>query len=271
MTVKKATVFAYFIAMLFSPALYAFTGPINPHPRLLLTPSLVRDLRARATANTAEWQRLKKQCDSGLTRLGDSGYYGGQWADLLATFALCYVATGASAYAAKAVVYADALANDKTKAGDSAGGDLRVRDGNSGYSIRYHGVYLALAYDWLYDYLSASQPEKLTAYRTRLYAWTTDYETYPITTVTGYLRDFKRHGGVSNYYMAYFLTKALTGYATYESAADTVAAAHIDGASAQFATIRSTFDTKLKGGDFPEGWMYGAQAINFLVKSLLSG
>lgn len=272
MTIKKLAVLTYCITALYSQAVFAFTGPINPHPRLILSPSMVTELQARARANNSEWQRLKGHCDSSSSNL-NSGYYGEQWAELLASFALCYLATNTTTYATKAIVYADALANDRNKIGDGLGGNLRVNDGNNGYSIRFHGVNLALGYDWLFDYLSTNFPAKLSTYKTRLNSWIIEYEPphngNPASTA-GYLNNVTQHGGVSNYFMGYFLTKALTGYATYETAADTVAAAHIDGASTQYTTIRTTYDTKLKGGDFPEGWMYGEEAVGYLVKYLLA-
>ena len=242
----------------------------STHPHLILTPSLISELKSRAAVPTAEWTVLKRYCDTTSGGIGP-GYHGSDWAEAVASFSLCYLVTGTESYAGKAVIYMDALANDRNAVGDGAGGNTRVNDGNNGYSIRNVGVFLALGYDWMYDYIRVKYPSKLAVYQTRLNSWITLYETQDGSSpsIAGYLHDVTEHGGVSNYYMAYFLTKAFTGYALHETDADTVALGHINGALTQFNTIRATYDTKLKGGDFPEGWMYGEETISNLFLYLM--
>jgi hypothetical protein len=57
------------------------------------------------------------------------------WVKAAASYALCYLVTGTPSYASTAVIYMDALANDRFVVEDGLRGNTQVNDGNSGYSI----------------------------------------------------------------------------------------------------------------------------------------
>ncbi|MDE1961930.1 MAG: hypothetical protein KGH80_10050, partial [Xanthomonadaceae bacterium] len=114
---------AWILAILVSLAQVAIAQSTVPHPRLILDAATLGTLRARALANTSQWQALKSYCDSfigGVVNYPDGpaypssaadigqGYEGdGYWAPLMSE-GLCYQvmrginATAAAPYGAKA-------------------------------------------------------------------------------------------------------------------------------------------------------------------------
>ena len=54
----------WFVSFLALFAQFAQAQITTPHPRLMLDSATLATLRARAAANTPEWQQLKSYCDS---------------------------------------------------------------------------------------------------------------------------------------------------------------------------------------------------------------
>ncbi len=219
--------------------------PKDPkEPRLILTPSARARLKRIAQQGDSTWANLKRRCDQQSETLTVSGYQAFEWADAVAGLSLCYHATGDEDYAERAVVYLEALLDDRFEVGDGKGGNSVVHH-DSGYGIRTFGAYSALGYDWL-----RAAPSMTDAIRQkvleRLEAWIAWYQE------EGYLNDTP----LANYYWGYFTTLAFAGL-VFE-AESPQGKAWLEQAKQELSTrVLPAFKTKLPGGGWPEGWQYG--------------
>ena len=224
------------------------TGPVEPaavaHPRIILDRATQARLRAAAKAKTPAWKRVSVECDRYLSSVAGGSYQGMQWTEAVANLSLCWYATGERKYVDRALVYARALVDDKSKVGDGLGGDDIVHS-DSGYAIRSYGVYTALAYDWLHD-APGMTPELRQKMVERLRVWIPWYQE------KGYLRD----NPFANYFWGYFTALNLAALAT---AGENPDAEDWLATSRQLMTdkIIPAFGTYLRGGAWPEGWQYG--------------
>lgn len=141
----------------------------TPHPRLILDSATLTTLRARATANTAQWQTLKTFCDSligGTVNLPTgnpspnkpnvgSGYQGEDYFPALLAEGLCYQVlkssnpSAATPYGAKARAILLAMSTPSGSGGASPCNDV-------GFGIRFYGADMGIGYDWIYDLLTPS-------------------------------------------------------------------------------------------------------------------
>lgn len=213
-------------------------------PRLLLDERTLERIRDQARRNTIVWQRVRTRCDEYVRAAVPSGYQGFDWADAMAATALCWHATGDRSYAQTAIQYLDALTDDRLKVGDHQGGATVVRH-DSGYGIRTFGAYSALGYDWL-----RHAPDMTPALRAkvlaRLDAWLSWYKT------DGYLNNEP----ISNYFWGYLTALSFAGLA---AAGDNPKADEWLERARTLLTndVLPTFNAKLTGGGWPEGWQYG--------------
>jgi hypothetical protein len=214
-------------------------------PALVLDATRLAQLRDSGKRETAPYKRLRVLCDEQLRRSIKSGYQGWDWADAVANLTLCWHASGERAYGRAAVRYVRALLDDRYVVGDGKGGAAVVHH-DSGYGIRTHGAYVALAYDWLRG-LPEMTPELRTKIANRLEAWLDWYAR------SGYLRDHP----LANYFWGYFTTLSLAGLALGN---DSPKAAHWRAESRRLleTKILPAFQTHLRGGGWPEGWQYGS-------------
>lgn len=191
------------------------------HPRLVLDAATLTELRARAAANTPQWQELKAYCDSfigGSVNPPDGnayadapnigqGYQGSNYWSAVLAEGLCYQTlkasdpTGAAKYGDKARAILLAMSTPYTGAG-SHGQDPCT---DAGYGTRFYGVGMGLGYDWVYDRLSAS--DKSQIYGTAN-IWLTTFETAPCA-------NFEYEHPHSNYFAGYFHAKTAITLATY--------------------------------------------------------
>ena len=227
------------------------------HPRVLLTPELLTTLRERMQNNTKEWTDLKYWCDYYLGKNPTGNAY---WALNVARDSLAYNVLKdsnpqlANIYAQEALKNMKALAEDWAVVGGGLtdmpavyNGEVIARD--HGYDIRYRGVYLALSYDWLYNYPGFTPELKQEFYNT-LNRWLDWYA------INGHQRNGPGH---SNYFLGYFAAKGLTAYATYGD--NPRAQEHIAGARNLLNTlVFPAFNEQRKGGDHG-GWNYGPLAV----------
>jgi hypothetical protein len=214
------------------------------HPRILLNPKRLASLRGLYAARAPSWRNLAALCDDAAKSSIDAGYEAWDWANVTLALALCHQVTGNPAYASAGLEYFQALLDDRHRVGDRAGGDLVVRH-DDGYSIRTHGCFAAIAYDWLHD--APGMTAELRKHTVdRMVTWSQWFAE------NGYNHDEP----ISNYYVGYFGTLAFGGIAA--DGDDPRAASLRQHAERMFRSeIAPAFSSKLRGGDFPEGWQYG--------------
>lgn len=223
------------------PAAHATPG--GPY-RLLLDGDTRARLRAAAEAKTPAWRVLSSLCEEATAEHLDSGYQGFQWADALASTALCWHATRDPRYGRAAVAYLNALLDDRFAVGDERGGETVVRH-DSGYGIRTFGVYSALGYDWLRD-APGMTPALRARTRARLGQWLGWYAR------DGYLRDHV----LSNYYWGYLTALALSGLSA--SGESPEGDRWLEGARTKLEhDVLPAFRERLPDGGWPEGFQYG--------------
>jgi hypothetical protein len=228
----------------------------SDHPRMMLDDRLRARAKASAKKNTYLWRELKRGCDEFVTETVDSGYVGHQWGEAIADLTTCWLATDEARYRDRAVFYTRAMIYDKARVGDGAGGDEVIR-GDSGYPIRTFAVYSALAYDWLHD--APGMDELRPVILDRLHAWISWYQE------RGYLRD----SPTSNYFWGYFTALTLAGLAT-DGETDDAESWLAESKRLLDDVIIPAFWTKLKGGEWGEGWQYGplvAQEVAWVIES----
>jgi hypothetical protein len=233
------------------------------HPRLLRDAPTLQRLQQRARANDPAWIALQDQCDfylrgvvnpPGVDPYPDGGsigegYKGDEYAPALLNVGLAYrVAREADPERARryGTKGAEILFHMSTPEGDP-----NVPPTGDGYGIRYYGLGMALAFDWLYDALSAADRVRVF---TAIDRWIEDYEARA--------SDATMQG---NYVAGYYATKGMAGLATE---GDPRAAAHWE----DFLTrvhegmVRPYYQENLPAGGWPEGHYYGPPAtVNMLL------
>jgi hypothetical protein len=237
-------------------------GPGVTHPRVLLDAAAVEALRQRARDDDPEWIALRDRCDfyllghvnpPGVDRYPDGGSIGegyqfDEYFAAVCNVGLAYVvaqgvdAERARRYGAKGV---EILHQMSTPEGDLHAPDP-LRD--QGYGIRYAGVGMALAYDWLSD---AMTPEERFRVYTAINRWLAAYEE------GGLGRDHVQ----GNYVAGYIAAKALAALATEGD--NPLAGAHWEDFLERVheGMVRPYYDANLGGAGWPEGLHYGPSAI----------
>jgi hypothetical protein len=264
------------ISIMFLP-IYGVTGDSikNEHPRIWLTNEVDIKLKARITANTREWQDLKAAC---LTAINGTPY--AEYA-YLPGLALAYrltkdtdptFATNARDEAIKLMdgITASWLPSSNKSTNryyyvDTGEEFTWVGGESAGYDIRFRGVYLALAYDWLYDYLSTDtstetwvEPDNTThvditkkqKYEFMMNRWIDWYD------VKGYNRNIT----MSDFFAGYFAAKVYTALTTYYETSS-ASVYYDDIMNRLYPMVLADYNTLQKGGDFVDGQNYGYLVI----------
>jgi hypothetical protein len=219
----------------------------TPHSgsfRILLDGPALQRLRDSAQQRTPAFVRAQARAEQGLREKAQSGYQGFEWADMVATQALLWHATSDVRYADAAVLYLQALLDDRLVVGDGKGGAEVVRH-DSGYGIRTFGAYAALGYDWLRHAPGMNDALRARVLE-RLGQWLDWYQQ------SGYLRDRP----TANYYWGYLTALSFAGLAAAGESQS--ADAWLKAAQHELSSrVLPEFRDKLKGGGWPEGWQYG--------------
>jgi hypothetical protein len=220
------------------------THPRGPHPRILLTADRIAALRGLRAVGAPSWRRLSDRCDEDGRQMIESGYEAWDWANATLDLALCHAVTGRPDYAAAALKYFKALLDDRRRVGDGAGGDEVVRH-DDGYSIRTHGCFGSIGYDWLHD--APGMTSELRAHATdRFVAWAKWFSE----------NGYNREQPIANYYAGFFGAVAFGGIAV--DGDDPRSIELLRQTQRMYnAEIVPAYNRKLAGGDFPEGWQYG--------------
>ena len=214
--------------------------PSGGHPRLLLNDERLRAATAAANHASPSWNALVRNCREMASGKADSGYEGEQWSEAALDLAMCFRIRHDPSYGHAAVTYLMALVDDHENVGDHQGGLPAVKE-NDGYPIRHRGFFAALAYDWVYDLLSADQRKHVADRFVDFCHW--------------YRKGgYKTDDPISNHYMGYFGACAMGGLALEGDDPRGVELRQI--ARVMWKTQIVPAYAKLPGGDFPEGWQY---------------
>lgn len=222
----------------------------------------VKAQATNASSAVARAIALCKKVESDAASYRKSGYQGDNWAFPLSACALAYQATESATYATTGIKLWRALLSDLNEMGDKgacvpgATNDQAIaairRD--SGYAIRFIGPHTALAYDWLHDAPGVDDALRSQS-RACFAAWVEWYQK------SGYNHD---QSG-SNYHAGYVAAK--TFIAVAESGEDGATSDRI-----WTETVDDIFGKQLiadglgpkgplAGGDWAEGWQYGALSV----------
>jgi hypothetical protein len=233
----------------------------RPAARLILTPSVVQRLQARAAAGDAAWTALKARCDGYATgtmyapngaaypdypNVGQ-GYQGEDYVPVIRALGLCYrTVSGVDATAEARYGTAGASLLQAMSTPVSAGGEAPSTD--SGYGIRNYGVGMAFGFDWLYPALSASVKSSVVS---SLDTWIDWYDH----------SGFINNDPIGNYFAGYFLAKTATALAT-DGDNPSATAYWSDVATRMWGQlVKPQYVSRMAGGGWPEGWEYGKKAV----------
>jgi len=121
--------------------------PTKVHPRMWLTQERLNDIQAQQNDNTQKWQDFKAMCESMIDNDITNDPYGFDTSpqNFTAPLALMYILTQNTDYADKALSLMDNIDTNLSRYGDA--------DHQSWY-------FLAITYDWLYNYRGMSDTRK---------------------------------------------------------------------------------------------------------------
>jgi hypothetical protein len=253
---------------------------ISGHPRIWLSdPANFSRIKSAVSANSSQWSKLKSFCDNTSTAIPQgNAYQGDLQLQALASFALCYQMTGSATYAQKAVTLL--TTNDCASMKENTYGCsplyFNIYSTDSGYGIRNYVPALALAYDWLYPYMSTAVSVSDLSAKTlgaaliqRMNAWLSWFAK------SGYCRindsncqNFPSPHtgiGIANYYSGYVLAQSLAAVAI--GGDDSTGASVYSMANTVYNNGIGDMDTYFPEGHHPEG-SYGSGTYE---RYLLSG
>ncbi len=269
-------------------------------PRVLFTPSLLSQLRARVQTNDARWIQLKARADQlktySILPYADStrgsqpentifyDYQGEGWFTAAFPLGFAYVMTGDKSYSSKLLELADEMIRAENEPDNKPPkGQSPLAPGNY-YATRCNCPVLAVIYDWCYDELGDT---RRTAMRQLMNVYFDSIRT------SAYQRNTNADG---NYYTGHMIGVGFMGYALFGD--DSRAQMMIDYARIRFdgsaSALLSADDTPeenwtqlfdggylaqmsrqynseyitgapFKGGFDFQGWAYGAFTFNSMI------
>jgi hypothetical protein len=230
-------------------------APSGAHPRIWLDAATRSGMQAQMAVANSPVKRAAARCSAAHSDPSEYAVGGWQGFEFVTTLSSClasYVASGSADDLATAIKYWNVLLDDYQTVGDGLGGDSVVTH-DTGYAMRTFAPYSALAYDWLHDAPGVTEALRAHA-RARFDAWSTYYST------SGYLR----HLAGANYQAGYAFAATLMAIAEGGEAGAT--------GEAHWSNVRDVIWKQdllpalgaggvLEGGDWPEGWQYGALSV----------
>ena len=278
------------VAAIVSASGVAAADPPTPsasHPRLFMSAAQLAAYQANGSKQGSAAAGLVAQCQDTIdnpssysSRGGSDGNY---WPQSAVACAFAYVATKNSQYLTQALLYWRASLDDDETIGDGAGcvqgvstdwqtweqgGEngapppvLRTITHDTGYPIRWYGADISVAYDWLYGAQGVDAALQAQT-RTCLTNWIDWYSAH------GYHHD---EAG-ANYNAGYVVSKALAAIAI---GTDGGADGHLwtqvidqdfgkllvgTGLAGMTGGVGTSAGVMV-GGDWGEGWQYGAMSI----------
>ncbi|MBL0174177.1 MAG: T9SS type A sorting domain-containing protein [Ignavibacteria bacterium] len=191
----------------------------NDHPRLLFTPDILAQLRAKMTASHPHWMQLKAQADVLSTYTiypykfllrGEAPegtiYYSYQaegWYDAAFPLGFAYIASGDMAYCNKLLALADEMIRAQTDPENLPPDGMSPLGPGNYYPTRNIGPVIAMIYDWCYDKLGATRKAAMIAL---MEAYFDDMR------MNAYQRNDHADG---NYYVGHMIAAAWMGYALH--------------------------------------------------------
>ena len=251
------------LTLLALPLTAAVAQPSGPHPRVLLREDVVLAWRAQQADPASPVARSIARCDDAVANpedYVDGQYQGFRWVEALTACLVARATTELPAHEAAAKLYLNALLDDRSALGDGLGPDYNDGVGivsqDTGYSMRTHGVFAALGYDWLHDALSAAERQKA---RTRFAQWVAFHQE-PDT--------YQRAQPGANYHAGHLLALTLIAIAHADemnaAAAGTGTALYdyvVDEMWSEVMASGVAARGALGGGDWLEGWQYGPLSV----------
>jgi len=135
--------------------------PSTGHPRIWLTADVIERWTALATQTDSAVARAIAKCkriEATPSEWRAGQYQGFAWVEAMSACLVAWKSTDDTSYRDTALVYLRGLLSDRDELEDGNGpsyaGGAGIVAQDSGYSMRTHGVWAALGYDWLYDALS---------------------------------------------------------------------------------------------------------------------
>lgn len=245
------------LLVLAAPAAFAEGGsqPLpqwGPHPRLLLDEATRAGLAAASKREGTAVAAAVERCADLEYRRDEAdrdGYMGLDWAQNVQSCLVAWVATGREQYAREARRYFIALIDDLEHVGDGRGGNAAARR-DSGYAIRGHGPYAALAYDWLYDRLDESVRARA---RERFVAWSDWHREH----------GYRARGPGTNYHAGYVLATTLAAVAAGGEGGEATDRLWVRTRDEIFGAdlLPAARSGVLRGGDWGEGWQYAPLSV----------
>jgi hypothetical protein len=193
----------------------------------------------------------------------DGVYKGYAWGYAAASCGIAYQLTKDNGHAQAGVRMMKALLDDRNTEGDRNGGDDVIQQ-DTGYAVRFHPPFVAIAYDMLKGSAALDAATEQLA-RNRMKTWIDWY------TAQGYLKD--QYG--SNYHAGYVFAKTMVA-AALAGEEPKAAAYWADVVDKIFAVDIVDKGLKRRGGDngkvpgsfggmgggeWPEGWDYANQSV----------
>jgi hypothetical protein len=218
-------------------------GVVAAHPRLLLTPAMVADLKARAA--DADVVAVISSADRLAAGGFEPGYQGNGYSDGAPILGLAYLLTGEMKYAQPLLDMLDDLN------AAAASGDVSAVSVDSTYASRSTAYAIGLAFDWVYPALGDARKAATVRTVNAYFDWYLNGDRVLDSDGPAY----------SNYFVGHLLGYGAMGYATdgdNPRAAEIVAKIR----SVYDANIPSSFTSGANAGGFPvEGYVYGANTF----------
>lgn len=163
----------------------AHAQPSGAHPRIWLDAGVVSAWQGMQNDPASPVARAIDTCTDAHDNpsdYADGEYQGFAWVEALGACLVAFATTNDAEHRDTAIVYLSALLDDRETVGDGNGpsynGGVGIVSQDTGYSMRTHGVWAALGYDWLYDHLTPARRDSAHARFVQWLAFHDEADTY---------------------------------------------------------------------------------------------
>jgi len=259
----RATLAAFGLLFVGSWSQLALAQPSGAHPRIWLTDAVQERWAALVDDGDSAVARARDKCDRVQAEPGEwtSGQYQGfAWVEALSACLVAWQSTSDDGYRDTALIYWRGLLDDQAMLGDGLGPSYADGKGivaqDTGYSMRTHGVWAALGYDWLYDALTEEERDRA---HERFVQWL-EFHHLPDT--------YQRAQPGANYHAGHVLAVTLLaiGHADDMNAREAGSGAELWDyvVDEMFGSVLAggvAPRAPLAGGDWLEGWQYAPLSV----------
>lgn len=237
--------------------------PQAAHPRIWLTAELRDNWRDLAGRPDSAVSRAISKCETARDNPSEwsSGQYQGfAWVEALSACLVGWASTDDLTHRDTALLYLRALLSDRSEVGDGEGPTYADGAGivaqDSGYSMRTHGVWSALGYDWLHGALTNEERDLAHERFTQWMAFHQQPDTY------------QRAQPGANYHAGHVLAVTLIAIAHADEMnvrqAGSGAALYDYVLEDMWGDVMAAGNAErgpLRGGDWLEGWQYAPLSV----------